>query len=241
MPTYLELCAGIGGLSLGLERAGWSPVGFVEIDDFCRRVLRKHWPDVPQWGDLTTLDPAELPRTDMVCGGIPCQPVSTAGKQKGLEDPRWLWPHAARIVRHLRPRWVLIENVCNLLSIDSGRAAQAVIGGLSELGYDSEWFVLPACAVGAPHLRKRVFIMAHARSERLEGQGELQDPPTVPGTLSPDGGWWRAEPGLERVAHGVPGRVDRLNAIGNAVVPQVAEWVGRYILSGGRQRCKIDS
>ena len=334
-PTFLSLFAGIGGLDLGLERAGWSCVGQVEIDPYCQRVLAEHWPSVPRWGDIKELHPDELPRADLVCAGFPCQPVSVAGRGLAQADERWLWPHVARLVRHLGPRWVLLENVPGLL----GRGMGDVLGDLAACGYDSEWDCVPASAVGAPHQRDRVWIVAYpqgqpgalwpaerqrpgrlasggledANSGAMEPRrrwrgtseaGELPDPERVelwdqPGRRDgqgrsgqavagddgtaraladpngerqpqPEGpdrqewgragngsqpmadpnsagcwagsrlgwtrppierdGWWAAEPDMGRVAHGVPARLDRLRALGNAVVPQVAEHVGRLIL-----------
>lgn len=239
MPTFIDLFAGIGGISLGLERAGFTCAAHVEIDPFCQRVLRKHWPGVPLFGDITTLDPDDLPRADLVAGGFPCQPVSAAGKRKAQEDPRWLWPHFARVLRSLRPSYALVENVPALLTVAGGGAAQEVFGDLAEMGFDAEWFVLSASAVGAPHLRERVFIVAHAGRPGLEGPGQLQDSPTESGTLPAHDPWWSGEPRIQRVAHGPPDRVDRLTAIGNAVVPAVAELVGRWILAGGRERRRL--
>ena len=247
-----SLFSGIGGLDLGLERAGMECAWQVEIDEWCRRVLARHWPDVPRWDDATTFlaDPnddrgrggsgppsgwarSEVGRgseaVDLICGGFPCQPVSLAGKRRGQDDERWLWPEFARIVRLLRPRYVLVENVPGLLA----RGMGDVLGGLAASGYDTEWDCIPAAAVGAPHLRYRVFIVAHAPSA-----GRRSTRPIFPG--SPQGAralgiatrsdWWATESDVGRVAYGVPSRVDRLRGLGNAVVPQVAEWIGRRLM-----------
>lgn len=234
MPTFLSLFSGIGGLDLGLERAGWTCVGQVEIEPFCRQVLAEHWPGVPRWDDIRTVDTDGLPRADLVAGGFPCQPVSQAGRKQGFSDHRWLWPEFARVVRDLRPRWVLVENVRNLLSIEGGRATQAVLGDLSALGFDAEWFCLSACAVGAPHMRHRLFIVAHTQRPGLE-VGQFQpagDELPAAERSGDERGWWDIEPPLGRVVAGVPRRVVRpqLTALGNAVVPQVAEAVGRRIM-----------
>lgn len=229
-PTFLSLFSGIGGLDLGLEWAGWSCVGQVEIDPYCQRVLAKHWPDVPRWGDIKELDPDELPRADLVAGGFPCQPVSAAGQWFAQNDPRWLWPDFYRTIGVLRPRHVLVENVPGLLD----RGMGDVIDGLATLGYDAEWSVVSACAVGAPHTRERLFILAYPPGERLERSGLT----TYEGaTLLAGEGLrqghrrhWSVEPRPDGVAYGVPSRVDRLRGHGNAVVPQVAELIGRRIL-----------
>src|SRR5689334_3925575 len=145
MPTFGSLFAGIGGLDLGLERAGWTCRWQVEIDAFCQRVLAKHWPDVPRYGDVRSLDAGALERVDLICGGFPCQPVSAAGTRLAEADERWLWPEYARVVGSLRPGLVLVENVPGLLV----RGAGDVLGDLATLGYDAEWESIPAAALGA--------------------------------------------------------------------------------------------
>jgi DNA (cytosine-5)-methyltransferase 1 len=336
--TFGSLFAGIGGIDLGLERAGWTGRWQVEWDAYCQRVLAKHWPDVPRLGDVHDAhgaafcpvadadsgrrdgrsgelgegwrpEPSDgcgncLPYVDLIAGGFPCQPFSNAGKRKGKDDDRWLWPEFARVVGELRPSYVLVENVPGLLAGHGGMGA--VLGDLAELGYDAEWDSVPAAAVGAPHLRYRVWIVAYARSlgrgreaalgpssltgtrsqdagpephgagdgevahadvQGLEGRpvqperpgerpartGGVADPegaerggPELQGMATP--GWgaaepreriglfgpgdyrWLPEPDVGRVAHGVPARVDRLRALGNAVVPQVVEAIGRRII-----------
>jgi DNA (cytosine-5)-methyltransferase 1 len=283
--NVLSLFSGIGGLELGLERAGMTVVGQVEIDPFCRRVLAKHWPEVSRHDDVRTCvewwlgDPR--PTVDLVCGGFPCQPVSSAGQRLAQEDPRWLWPAFNDVVRQLRPRYVLVENVTGLLA----RGMGDVLGDLADLGYDAEWDRVPAAFVGAPHVRGRIFIAAYANSQQHESgafenggeaatsYGRNQSPSSGaavrPYVADPDGAtrgiptavftrtrgaalsrtastrpgrrgsadnWWATEPDVGRVAHGVPARVDRLRALGNAVVPQVAEHIGRLILAVDAER-----
>lgn len=269
MPTFGSLFSGIGGLDLGLERAGWECRWQVEIDEWCRAVLARHWPGVPRWDDAKTFppdtyrgrltqqserdgeagswwpsfrdDPKRL-AVDLICGGFPCQPVSLAGKRRGQDDERWLWPEFARIVRLLRPRYILVENVPGLLA----RGMGDVLGDLAASGYDCEWDCIPAAAVGAPHLRYRVFIVAYAQSPGQLRTVELEDGDRGERRYSAerDGAaadafaegsirqsdWWTTEPDMGRVAHGVPSRVDRLRGLGNAVVPQVAEWIGRRLI-----------
>jgi DNA (cytosine-5)-methyltransferase 1 len=328
--NVLSLFAGIGGLDLGLERAGMTVVGQVEIDPFCQRVLAKHWPEVPRHDDVRTCVEWWLgesrPAVDVICGGFPCQPVSLAGRRKAQDDERWLWPLMASVIGQLRPRFAILENVPGLFT--AGFAD--VLADLAALGFDAEWDCVPAAAVGAPHRRDRLFLVAHASSESggiqpvtesgsgstavagddgaarfvansygpfgrpapraaVAGSGgaEVRQWPVEfgrcgsdvanspsdgwrarrsrrPPRSRPDGrvipaqglgdtdrpgqpqsgwtfgeewrrpvdsGWWATEPDVGRVAHGVPARVDRLRGLGNAVVPQVAEHVGRLVMA----------
>lgn len=166
----LDLYSGIGGFSKGLEATGgFKTVAFCEIDPFCRKVLGKHWQEVPTFEDVRKLTVESLSkrgigRIDVVCGGPPCQSVSQVGKRKGTKDSRWLWPEFHRIICEVRPRWVLFENVRNLLSIESGRIFGGILRDLATAGYSCEWNVISAKQMGAPHLRERVFIVAYAES-----------------------------------------------------------------------------
>jgi len=235
--TVLSLFAGIGGLDLGLERAGMRVVGQVELDPFCRAVLAAHWPDVPRHPDVRTA-PAwwastGRPPVDVVAGGFPCQPVSLAGRRRGQADPRWLWPAMRDVIDAVRPAWVLGENVPGLRT----RGLDFVTTDLQALGYLVETRTASACAVGAPHTRTRLFIVAHTPRVRRRA---WRDEPGLPGAATgevrgPAPGrstWWTTEPPLDRVAYGVPRRVDRCRALGNAVVPQLAEHLGRLITTG---------
>lgn len=308
----LDLFSGIGGFSLGLERAGMETAMFCEIEPFCRRVLAKHWPGVPIHDDVRTMGAKLLAEhgvaVDLVCGGFPCQDISVAGKGAGLGGGRsGLWFEYLRVIEETRPRWVVIENVPALRS----RGLDTVLGGIAALGYDAEWHCIPAASVGAPHRRDRIWLVAYARSEgrRQELRGayghessdgaqhvllagshgaihDVADPDShsgPPGALhagqGPRGrdaggssvsddvadtrvtrlpaperqallgsgwweerraasecGWWRSEPDVGRVAYGVPSRVDRLRALGNAVVPQVVEVIGRAIMAAEAAR-----
>ncbi len=346
--NVLDLFSGIGGFSLGLERTGgFQTVAFCEIEPFPRAVLKEHWPDVPCYEDVRTLTADQLRSdgiaVDVICGGFPCQDISYAGGGAGLEGARsGLWSEIARLVSELRPQYVIVENVSALLSRGLGR----VLGDLAEIGYDAEWHCIPASAVGAPHRRDRIWIIAYpksngrscsragdqgrvnhsagavgvwpescgndagfgtqimdnakrvgcepwrndncqhdgdqfsatgedasilANSVRLRSEVALQHSrssgaktkigktnavgssgPFVADACSaglsvawpvangPDrqqsrglptsSSWWRIEPDVGRVANGVPFRVDRLKGLGNAVVPQVVELIGRAIL-----------
>lgn len=237
MPSYLSLFAGIGGMDLGLDRAGWTCVGQVEIDPFCRSVLARHWPEVPRHDDVRTCVEWWLgeprPAVDMVAGGFPCQPVSNAGSRLGEDDKRWLWPAMAAVVAAIRPEWVLFENVPGLRT----RGLASVLDELDHLGYVVRVGPISACAVGAPHTRERLFGVAHAPRRRRQPGGRLPaTPPGMePGRRRPQSrGPWSDQPRPHGVAYGVPYGVDRRRALGNAVVPQVAEHIGRMIVEAAR-------
>ena len=334
MLTVGSLFSGIGGMDLGFERAGMRVVWQIEIDPYATRILEKHWPHVLRFRDVRACGAHNLPAVDLVCGGFPCQPFSVAGKRRGARDDRNLWPEMRRIVEELRPRWVVAENTPGIASL----YLDTVLSDLEDLGYASGTVEIPACAVGAPHIRQRLFVIAHADRRRAhvqqecgarlhapsdaDGDGALrpvadasqhgwqsrgagdavqesgggqphrggecgnvadadrrrleggaqrhggapEDPAdghprradsdrlrdTIPdadgarllqpGTIGGEpqqpgaeshgdwGQWWRAEPDVGRVADGVPHRVERLRCLGNAVVPQVVEAIGRAIL-----------
>lgn len=274
----LDLFSGIGGFSLGLERAGMTTVAFCEIEPYCRAVLKKHWPDVPCYDDIRTLSAQRLSAdgiaVDVICGGFPCQDISCAGAGAGIEGERsGLWREYSRLIGELRPRYAIVENVAALL----GRGLGVVLGDLAALGFDAEWHCVPASAVGAPHRRDRLWIVAYPMSAerrqvggargRVARQNRVSQGQESPGRSEPGHsplananadhehgrssplqmGWgrfarevvedgdarraeWSAEPDVGRVADGVPSRVDRLGALGNAVVPQIPEIIGRAIM-----------
>ena len=323
--TFGSLFAGIGGFDLGFERAGMVCKWQVEIDDYANRVLAKHWPAVHRERDIRQCGAHNLQPVDVVCGGFPCQDISYAGLGAGLDGERsGLFFEAVRVVRELQPRVVVLENVAALLT----RGLDRVLGTLAAIGYDAEWHCIPAAAVGAPHIRDRVFVVAYRKGDGWQqgqsfagggaegiAQGEklrsgngcqdvadtdnkdkskheksprhseqkrratptrgkasrqedrkasnngtcrhgeaLADTDSVANktsqnafTESPErhawlgsagrsgpcrsaSDWWATEPDVGRVADGVPNRVDRLRGLGNAVVPQVAEWIGRRIV-----------
>jgi DNA (cytosine-5)-methyltransferase 1 len=267
MSTVGSLFSGIGGLDLGLERAGWSVRWQVEVDPFCRHVLAMHWPDVSRFGDVTTLTGAELAPVDLIAGGFPCQPVSQIGARRAQDDAQWRWPEFIRLIRVLRPRLVFLENVTGLL----GRGMGDVLGDLAESGYDAEWQCVSASALGAPHERDRVWIVAYPGGERSQGIFEnwttaratrrsrrasprmdslplLRELPVhdshdaCVSVRVPFGGRmvdrpvcgpgpWSTGPRVFRMVTRTPARMDRLRALGNAVVPEVAEWIGRRLLA----------
>ena len=273
----LSLFAGIGGFELGLERSGgFETVAQCEIDPYCNKVLAKHWPEVKRYGDIRELNAATLHRDGItvraICGGFPCQDISNAGKQAGIDGERsGLWSEYARLVGELGPEVVFVENVSALL----GRGLDRVLGDLAALGYDAWWDCIPASAVGAPHQRDRLWLVAYpsgamaertntrthlsqvhsaergfavvangadvsdAFGKRQQGQGQFvnarhpapngggQAANVVDGSV---GNQWKVEPAVGRVANGVSYRLDRLKGLGNAVVPQIPELLGRAYL-----------
>ncbi|MEV4140558.1 DNA cytosine methyltransferase [Dactylosporangium sp. NPDC049742] len=233
--NVLELFAGIGGLSLGLQRAGMRIVGHVEINPYCRAVLHKHWPEVPSHDDVRTAiawwRSTDRPRVDVVAGGYPCQGESLLGHRRGADDPRWLWPVMADVIADLRPRYVIGENVLGHRT----RGLATVLTDLRRMRYTARAGVVRACAMGAAHPRARLFVLAHAQSsgrpprclDPRNDRPQTADPQERPQPHRRDR--WPTEPRMGRVADGVPARVDRLAALGNAVVPAVAEHIGRLI------------
>lgn len=230
--TVGSLFSGIGGIDLGLERAGMTVKWHSEIEPYACRVLKKHWPDVPNIGDITKVDWKEIPYVDVLAGGYPCQPFSLAGKRNGEHDPRHLWPYFRTAISVLRPRYALLENVRGHLTL----GGLSVIGDLAAIGYDCEWTIIRASDVGAKHRRERLFIVAYPNSNTVETgrmarqEIGLQAQPWRNTTGLRSVCWSTNEPELAGMADGLSHRVDRLRGLGNAVVPQVAEVVGRLIM-----------
>lgn len=323
--NVLDLFSGIGGFSLGLERAGMKTVAFCEVDKKCQAVLKKHWPGVPIFDDVSNLKGEDIEETvDVICGGFPCQDISLAGKGAGLEGKRsGLWSEFKRLIEEIKPRYAIIENVSALRS----RGLDQVLREISEIGYDAEWHCITASSIGAPHRRDRIWIVAYPRDNTRrdsitgslgrDGEGELEERVRTSETTETSGssetsetisysnssgrrqsnkkmergsseqldgssfqssqdvsnsnvtrlerwlsdgitssqGWeessdgcttersvrwrrgrngeWTSEPSVGRVVDGFPGRVDRLKQLGNAVVPQIPELIGRAICQVG--------
>ena len=256
--AHVDLCSGIGGFARGFERAGLSkPVQFCDIEPWSRRVLGKHWPDVPIAEDVKELasDPdRNVFDCDILSAGYPCQPFSVAGNQKGAEDDRHIWPYIRKIVAHKRPTWCVFENVYGHI----GLGLDEVLFDLESEGYASRTFVVPACGVDAPHRRDRLWIVANTDNPRQStSKGESRSSQEGNNTRwlcenisyadsqrgrlrntewqnAEDAGQpiqneWATEPSVGRVAHGIPKRVDRLRGLGNAIVPQIAQRIGETI------------
>ena len=254
----LDLFSGIGGFSLGLERAGFETVAFCEIDPFCRRVLAKHWPEVPCYDDVRTLtrerlDADGVGAIDVICGGFPCQDISKAGPRTGLGGKRsGLWFEFARLIEEIRPRTVIIENVTALRR----RGLDVILRFFASIRYDAEWHCVPFADAGAPDLRDRIWVIAypqhtdayvlrsHSEDMHIHGGAELfNQQVSVAGPVlsalprrgerlgSGTYGQWSPEPGIRRVAERTPEVVDRLRALGNAVKPIIPEIIGRAIIA----------
>ena len=228
--NILDLFSGIGGFSLGLERAGMRTAAFCEIDPHARKVLNKHWPDVPVFTDVSTLSKANLnEQIDVLAGGFPCQDISDAGRGAGLSGSRsGLWFEYHRLIKEIQPRYAIIENVSALRR----RGLDQVLWSLAEIGYDAEWHCIPASAVGAPQRRDRIWVVAYPRSPRLQGneRGGTAGEERLSERHLTKCSWWQAEPAMGRVANGISGQAHRLRQLGNAVVPQIPELIGRAIM-----------
>ena len=275
----LDLFSGIGGFALGLEAAGFETAAFCEIDPYAQKVLKKNWPGVPIYEDVRRITADRLVSdgigVDVITGGFPCQDISVAGNQKGIDAERsGLWSECARLLGEIRPRYAIFENVTNLLTGDGGDWFKRVLWDISSVGYDAEWHCIPASAVGAYHHRDRVWIVAYPNSggvrQKQEPRAECEGAtlPELNGEAQPladsqrirqsgqglhggrsnkaknqdrEASWiinscqgnssiWDAEPNVGRVANGVPARSHRLRCLGNAVVPQIPELIGRQIM-----------
>lgn len=271
-----SLFAGIGGFDLGFEWAGFETAWQVEKDEFCRKVLTKHWPNVPKYEDIydfiEKIKQGTVEPVDVITGGFPCQPFSQAGKRKGAQDDRYLWPAMVEVISLLRSTWVIGENVAGILNM----GFENMLSELEDKGYRTESFIIPACAVAAPHRRDRVWIVAYniRRATQLqreatvmvEPQGQVKEERhkwersrdafgRCSEAMPNNGLWesmelsrgietcwdglgngcrWKPEPNVGRVAHGIPRRVDRLRALGNAVVPQIPYIIGQAIMQQER-------
>jgi DNA (cytosine-5)-methyltransferase 1 len=297
----LDLFSGLGGFSLGLERTGhFKTIAFCDNDKYCNLVLQKHWKGVKIYNDVKEItkerleaDGIESP--NIITGGFPCQSFSVAGKQKGTDDPRYLWPEMFRIIKIFKSKFVIGENVRGIVNIQNGMVFETVCSDLESEGYEVQPFLIPAAGVGAPHRRERIFFIAiredmensrrtlqqgtelreknedetrkenadqhqrsgspsesnvaNATSKRLERQLGSQLQGTREG--STNGGktevparennaehqsWWQSEPNVDRVAHGVSGRIHRLKALGNSIVPQIVKEIGYAIIKAAERK-----
>lgn len=232
---HLDLFSGIGGFALAAQWNGLETIALCEINEYCQRVLQRHWPGVPIIGDIREHDWEQWRRTSgdvfLLTGGFPCQPFSIAGKRRGSGDDRHLWPAMRDVIRDVRPTWCLCENVPGIINME----LDAVLADLACLGYAAQPLVVPACAVEADHERGRVWIVAHADGAGLQkswerrasekAQGGFAFEPTIAGFPRRE-----AYPDLLRKVHGIPRRMDRIAALGNSIVPQVAAEIIRCIV-----------
>ena len=281
MMRHVDLCSGIGGFALGFKWAGLSkPVLFCDIEPWSRQILNKHWPDVPIAEDVKVLanDPDKyVPDCDILTAGYACQPFSVAGKRRGTEDDRHIWPEIFTIIKAKRPTFCVFENVYGHISM----GIDEVLSDLERESYATRPFVIPAVACDAPHRRDRVWIIARnmantdiinrgsvkkskqskgktwgqstsnscsnvadTSGQRLQGSKRLRENEKEVGKRreSANGSaaqcsddarrqahFWKPEPSVGRVAHGIPRRVDRIKGLGNAIVPQIAQRIGETI------------
>ena len=238
--------SGIGGFELGLERAisGAKTVWQIEQNKFCQKVLAKHWPNAVIYDDIKTINTGELEKVDILCGGFPCQDLSYAGNRKGLYDGKKssLWFDMLKIISDLQPRVVCLENVSGIFTLGIG----TVLGGLAKIGYNSEWQVIRASDFGAPHQRKRWFAVAYpigtnsqfkpVQSVSMEQNKRPKRQSHEIHELHERGGYFTGFPSVSPVCRrddGIPYRVDRIRALGNAIVPQCSEYIGKLILKSG--------
>jgi DNA (cytosine-5)-methyltransferase 1 len=245
----LDLFSGIGGFSLGLERAGMKTIAFCEIDKHAQRILRKNWIDIPIFDDIEKLSGDNLQelvgKIDLICGGFPCQDISVAGNKRGFIDENGnktrsgLWFEYARIIREVKPKIVIVENVANILNLGLSR----VLEDLNSIGYNARWDIISAASVGYPHFRKRMWIVAYANDQGLSGflesysysiegifkkrQSERGFNPSRPFQLS-------SIPENIRMDDGLPNRSHRARQLGNAVVPIIPEIIGMAIMQALR-------
>ena len=247
--TPPSLFSGIGGIDLAAEAAGFTTVCQCEWADFPMEVLKKHWPQVPKLRDITTVtkeaffEKTGRETTTLISGGFPCQPFSSAGKQRGFEDERYLWPEMLRVIRELHPSWVLGENVAGFIHLGLDKT----VFDLEQAGYAVRVFVLPAVAVGAWHERKRTFIIGHAASHApRQRHGGCETEPRLGGMadgIPPemDGhSMWAKEPAqIPYLISDPPANVaKRLKTLGNAVVPPQVYPILRYIAEIETGRCR---
>jgi DNA (cytosine-5)-methyltransferase 1 len=254
---FLSLFSGIGGMDLGLERAGWQCAGQVEIDPFCRQVLAKHWPSVPRFEDVRSVTGELIRRecgdVDAIVGGPPCQPASNAGKRRGVADDRWLWPDFLRLVFELNPVWLLAENPRGVTSlrVEGLRFKQWLAREFAARGYELLPVELAAEDVGAPHKRERIWFvgqLANTGGVRLplttmrQRVHESRQSSAIESSPVVD---WPSRPSqvseipveTDGISRDVAGYLKpRLTAVGNAIVPQCAEAIARAILAADATR-----
>jgi DNA (cytosine-5)-methyltransferase 1 len=243
--NFGSLFSGIGGIDLGLVRAGMTPIWQCEIDPFCRGVLASNFPGVPCYDDVRTLNFSRVSRPDVLAAGFPCQPASVAGHFNGQSHGSWLWDYVREACRLLRPSIALLENVPGLLTVSDGTAFGSVLSDLAENGFDADWTVLPTGLIsGSPHYRRRVFVLAYPSGLRCQAgeilnravdearSQKLAASPWTGRIVRSDGGRIFRVPDFEfcQMADAFPEELDSLMAYGNAVVPDFVELIGRAVM-----------
>jgi DNA (cytosine-5)-methyltransferase 1 len=233
--THLDLFSGIGGFALAARCCGIETIAFCENDLFCQKVLRKHWYKQPIYNDIKTFNRDFIynGEIDLVTAGFPCQPYSVAGKRKGESDDRALWNDLRGVLSEIRPPWFIGENVTGIINL----GLEKMLFDLESIGYEVATFVIPACAVGAEHRRDRIWIIAHADSNGLQGQFSKICETTRSRNITRDRGndvrygrYSLPESAILRRNNGISRRVDRARSLGNAIVPQIAERIIKSIL-----------
>lgn len=222
-PTHLDLFSGIGGFALAAEWAGFQTVAFCEIDKFCQRVLNKNFPNVPIVYDVKKMNGGDYGKINLLTGGFPCQPFSVAGKRRGAKDDRFIWNEMLRVVKEAKPDWVIGENVAGIINMELDN----VLFDLENEGYETQAFVIPACAVEAPHRRNRVWVVANSKSigcicytlQKKINSKDIKEWTRRPINLSCPAG---ISKNYIREDNGIYAELDSIKALGNAIVPQVA-------------------
>lgn len=249
MLSHVDLFSGIGGFSLAAGWAGFETVAFCENDPWCQGIIRKHWPKVPIYGDVRNFPGRDYRGATLLTGGFPCQPFAQCGKRRGKKDDRYLWPAMLDVIKDVRPSWIVAENVTNIIRM----ALPAVIADLEKEGYRAAVLLLPAHGVGAPHRRRRAYVVAesldphpdcvglHREKVHEHGKGDeaqlRHEQVGVPRPLVSEQVWERIDSGVLGVADGIPDRMDekdrrkRLKGLGNAIVPRVAYEILKAIVS----------
>jgi DNA (cytosine-5)-methyltransferase 1 len=244
--NVLDLFSGIGGFSIGFERAGHKTMAFCEIDEFCQKVLKKNWPHIPIYSDVTKLTKKGLEKDgiktiDIITGGFPCQDLSSAGNQKGIiEGARSnLWGEMCRLIGEIRPKYAIMENVTGLLTGDRGAWFGKLLRDLAALGYNAEWHCIRASAVGLPHSRDRVWIIAHPAKERPAVHAQILNRAAIESAWktseqilgNPSWEWLLVNGDLRdyRKHNGLSQAAYRVGSCGNAVVPRIVEIIGKQL------------
>jgi len=256
MLTHLDLCTGIGSSSIAAEWAGIETIGMAEINDFPYNILCRHWPDIPKWRNVknvnrSTIRKAGIDQVDIISGGIPCQPFSINGKRMGTYDERNLWGNMRKTIRSILPRWIVLENVPGILSIDSGRFFRGVLSDMAKMGYLVGWGCWKAAHAGAPHHRERIFVIGYHWKPKADPNSYSfydyydrlnasqirwkQQQTSHLWNSERTGTCWNSEPRVDRVAHGITNQLDRLEVIGNSIVPQqiypIYNWIAHWDLT----------